>query len=54
MKTHQYLETSWQSITDQIKEHFGWDVLTQETAREIMRMYLKQTPLAEMIKRLED
>ena len=53
MKQATYLPTSWQAVTDEIKQHFSWDGLTQESASDIMKMYLKQTPIAEMIKQLE-
>lgn len=49
-----YSPTSWEGTTKAIKEHFGWKVLTKDTASAIMKMYLSRVSVEEMIKQLED
>jgi hypothetical protein len=53
-REHTYLPTSWESVTRQIKEYFCWDVLTEESASAIMKLYLKGTPTEQIIKQLEE
>lgn len=53
MKEHTYLPSSWESVTRQIKEHFSWKTLTEESASAIMKLYLKGTPTEQIIKQLE-
>lgn len=54
MKTHIYTKGSWQSVTDEIKEHFGWKVLTQESAKTILALYIKGVGVQKIIDVLED
>jgi hypothetical protein len=48
-REHTYLPTSWESVTRQIKEYFCWDVLTEESASAIMKLYLKGTPTEQIM-----
>lgn len=53
MKETTYSPTSWERTTRAIKEHFGWDVLTQESAKTIMKMYLSRVSVEDMIEKLK-
>jgi hypothetical protein len=53
VKTHEYTKGSWELVTQEIKDHFGWSVLTQGSASAIMKMYLKGVKVQDMIKQLE-
>lgn len=53
MKQATYLPTSWQSVTDKIKQHFGWKELTKESAKRIMSLYLKGADVEKMIEILK-
>jgi hypothetical protein len=52
-REHTYTKGSWELVTQEIKAHFGWSVLTQESACAIMQMYLKGVKVENMIKQLE-
>jgi hypothetical protein len=53
MKEHIYTKGSWELVTQEIKAHFGWSVLTEKSAYAIMQMYLKGVKVENMIKQLE-
>jgi hypothetical protein len=53
MKEHTYTKGSWELVTQEIKAHFGWEVLTEKSASAIMKMYLKGVKVENMIKQLE-
>lgn len=52
-KEHIYTKGSWELVTQEIKAHFGWEILTEESAYAIMQMYLKGVKVEDMIKQLE-
>lgn len=53
MRTHEYTKGSWELVTQEIKAHFGWSILTEDSASAIMKMYLKGVKVEDMIKQLE-
>ena len=52
-REHTYTKGSWELVTQEIKAHFGWEVLTEKSAYAIMQMYLKGVKVEDMIKQLE-
>jgi hypothetical protein len=53
-REHTYSAGSWELVTQEIKAHFGWEILTEESASAIMQMYLKGVKVENMIKQLEE
>ena len=52
-REHTYTKGSWELVTQEIKAHFGWEILTEKSASAIMQMYLKGVKVENMIKQLE-
>ena len=52
-KEYPYHKGSWQYVITEIKAHFGWGMLTEKSAYDIMQMYLKGVKVGDMIKQLE-
>ena len=50
---HIYIPDSWHSITTQVKESLGIKQLSKSQASQMMRMYLTQTPVDEIVKALK-
>lgn len=50
---HTYDPQSWQSVTDNIKKFFGWEVLTKAQAQIILMLYIKGASAEGIIKQLE-
>ena len=53
-KEYEYSEGSWESVTRTIKAHLEMNELTEPLAKTIMSLYLKGTPVEEMILKLEE
>ena len=53
-REHTYTKGSWELVTQEIKAHFGWEILTEKSAYDIMQMYLKGVKVEDMIKQLEE
>ena len=53
-REHTYSTGSWELVTREIKAHFGWSMLTEKSAYDIMQMYLKGVKVEDMIKQLEE
>ena len=49
-REHTYTTGSWENVTQEIKAHFGWSVLTEKSAYAIMQMYLKGVKVEDIIK----
>lgn len=54
MKQATYSPTSWEGTTRAIKQHFGWEVLTQESAKTILALYIKGVGVQKIINVLEE
>ena len=53
MKEATYLPNSWQNTTDQVKKFFGWEVLTSEQAKIILTLYIRGTPVENIIEEMK-